>query len=85
MNDLLRQRITKLLESLDDEKAYQAFLRRFKPAFLTVRESDIHEDYGTFMYPETYVIDAQGKVLRKFVEPLDWTSPDVTQYFNSLL
>jgi len=68
-----------------DEKAYQAFLQRFRPAFLTARDAQLHADYGTFMYPETYVIDAQGKVLRKFVEPLDWTSPDVTQYFNSLL
>jgi len=69
-----------------DEKAYQAFLRRFKPAFLTVRESDIHEDYGTFMYPETYIIDSSGKVLRKFDQAgIDWTSPAMTSYINSLL
>src|SRR5882757_7747311 len=43
-----------------DEKAYRAFLERFKPAFLTVRESKSHEDYGTYMYPETYIIDANG-------------------------
>src|SRR5215470_4888331 len=32
-----------------DEKAYRAFLDRFRPAFLTVREMKTHEDYGTFM------------------------------------
>jgi cytochrome c biogenesis protein CcmG/thiol:disulfide interchange protein DsbE len=68
-----------------DEKAYHAFLDKFKPSFLTARESKIHEDYGTFMYPETYVIDANGKVLKKWAEEVDWLSPDTLQYFNSLL
>src|ERR1700693_4549811 len=40
-----------------DEKQYKAFLQKYRPAFLTVRESKIHEDYGTYQYPETYVID----------------------------
>ena len=48
-----------------DEKAYHAFLQRFRPAFLTVREFEIHEDYGTFMYPETYIINAKGHVSEK--------------------
>jgi cytochrome c biogenesis protein CcmG, thiol:disulfide interchange protein DsbE len=68
-----------------DLKAYDGFLQRFKPAFLTARDSQLHADYGTFMYPETYIIDAQGKVLKKIAEPADWMAPDVTQYINSLL
>ena len=68
-----------------DEKAYRAFLQRFHPAFQTVRELNIHEDYGTFMYPETYIIDTQGKVLKKIAEPIDWTAPEVTRYIDSLL
>jgi thiol-disulfide isomerase/thioredoxin len=68
-----------------DLKAYDGFLQRFKPAFLTARDAQLHADYGTFMYPETYIIDAQGKVLKKIAEPADWMAPDVTQYINSLL
>ncbi|HTS27671.1 MAG TPA: TlpA disulfide reductase family protein [Bryobacteraceae bacterium] len=68
-----------------DEKAYRAFLQKFKPAFLTARELKTHEDYGTFMYPETYIIDANGKVLRKWAEEVDWLSPDTLNYINSLL
>ena len=68
-----------------DEKAYRAFLQRFRPAFLTARELKTHEDYGTFMYPETYIIDANGKVLQKYVEPVDWMSPQTTSFINSLL
>jgi cytochrome c biogenesis protein CcmG, thiol:disulfide interchange protein DsbE len=68
-----------------DEKLYHAFLQRFHPAFLTARDRKIHEDYGTFAYPETYIIDGQGKVLRKFIEPVDWTDPEITKYIDSLL
>jgi peroxiredoxin len=68
-----------------DEKAYNTFRQRLRPAFMTTREFKIHEDYGTFMYPETYVIDAHGKVLRKYAEPVDWMSEDTLSYINSLL
>ena len=68
-----------------DEKAYNAFLRRFKPAFLTARDSKIHGEYGTFMYPETYIIDTHGRVLRKFAEAVNFSNPELTTYINSLL
>jgi cytochrome c biogenesis protein CcmG, thiol:disulfide interchange protein DsbE len=68
-----------------DETAYRAFLQKYKPAFLTARESKTHEDYGTFMYPETYIIDANGKVVRKYEEAVDWLAPDTLQFINSLL
>ena len=68
-----------------DEKAYKAFLQRFNPAFLTARDLKVHEDYGTFMYPETYIIDSKGHVVKKFEEAVDWMRPDVTQWMDSLL
>ena len=68
-----------------DEKAYRAFLQKFRPEFLTARELQTHEDYGTFMYPETYIIDSNGKVLRKFAEEVDWLAPETTKYIDSIL
>ena len=68
-----------------DEKAYRAFLRKYTPAFLTARDLKIHEDYGTFMYPETYIINAQGKVVLKLAEPADWMDAKLTSYIGSLL
>ena len=68
-----------------DEKAYRAFLQKFSPIFLTARETTLHEDYGTFMYPETYIIDAKGKVLQKLAEPADWMDPKMTRLIDSLL
>ena len=68
-----------------DPKAYQAFLQKYRPAFLTVRESNLHAEFGTFMYPESYLIDANGKVLQKFAEAVDWSDPKITQLIDSLL
>jgi cytochrome c biogenesis protein CcmG/thiol:disulfide interchange protein DsbE len=68
-----------------DQRAYNAFLQRFHPAFLTVRENKLHEDYGTYMYPETYIIDAKGKVVKKIAEGADWSDPQMVAYINSLL
>ena len=68
-----------------DEGAYRAFLQKFKPAFMTVREFKLHEDFGTYMYPETYIIDSKGKVLQKLAEPADWMDPRMTQLIDSLL
>jgi hypothetical protein len=37
------------------------------------------------MYPETYIIGADGKVLRKIAEAADWTDPNALRYFDNLL
>jgi len=68
-----------------NQQAYEAFIQRFRPHFLTAREFKIHEDYGTYMYPETYIIDTHGKVLRKYAEPINWMSRETLSYIDSLL
>jgi len=68
-----------------DDKVYRAFLDKYQPAFLTARNYKVHADYGTFIYPETYIIDAKGKVQMKIPEPADWSDPRLAQFVNSLL
>ena len=85
-NEYASRGVVVLAVSVDhDPNAYRAFLNRFKPAFLTSREVSLHEQYGTFMYPETYIIDAKGKVVLKIVEPVDFTDTKLTQAIDSLL
>lgn len=67
------------------DSTYRAFLQKYKPRFLTARDAVIHRDYGTFMYPETYIIDSTGKVVQKIAEGADWSSPNVRSYLDSLL
>jgi cytochrome c biogenesis protein CcmG, thiol:disulfide interchange protein DsbE len=70
-----------------NEAAYQRFLKQTGVKFETSRdpEANISSSYGTFKYPETYVIDQNGKVRQKYIGPRDWMSPDVLQSIQSLL
>ncbi len=65
---------------------YRAFLNRIHVSFDTARDpsADISAKYGTFQYPETYIIKG-GRIMRKFPEAEDWVSDDMTQYVQSLL
>ncbi len=65
---------------------YKRFLQRFKLAFETYRDPDsnISASYGTFQYPETYIIK-DGRVVRKYISDQNWLSSDIDQYVQSLL
>jgi cytochrome c biogenesis protein CcmG/thiol:disulfide interchange protein DsbE len=69
-----------------DDGAYKQFVHDHGVALLTVHEGSkkISDIYGTFKYPETYVIDRNGKIVRKFIGATDWTSPDIVDYLNKL-
>lgn len=71
----------------DDAQAYARFVQANGIDFPTYRDptKEIPASYGTSMYPDTYIIDRQGKIARKLVGAQDWTSPEMTAYFNSLL
>ncbi len=70
-----------------DEKAYRDFLTRARVSFLTARdpENKINVDYGTLKVPETYIIDSQGKVVRKVINAQDWMSDRMVKDVESLL
>jgi cytochrome c biogenesis protein CcmG, thiol:disulfide interchange protein DsbE len=40
--------------------------------------------FGTTRPPETYIIDAQGRIRRKFIGAQDWTSPEIENYLRNL-
>lgn len=71
----------------DDQVAYERFLREKGINFPTYRDPSkkIAADYGTSMWPETYVIDRKGKIVRKIIGPQDWNSPEMTAYFDAVL
>jgi cytochrome c biogenesis protein CcmG, thiol:disulfide interchange protein DsbE len=60
-----------------NEKLYKQFLQRFRVTFPTARDpqADISFKYGTFQIPETYIIDAKGKVVEKIVSNTNWMDP----------
>jgi len=69
-----------------DGDAYHHFLQEHKVDLLTVRDPDQKSNtlYGTFRYPETYIIDRNGMIRRKFIGAVDWNQPDVVEYLSKL-
>jgi cytochrome c biogenesis protein CcmG/thiol:disulfide interchange protein DsbE len=79
--------VTVLAVSVDaDENQYRRFLRDHNVNLLTVRDADqkTNEMYGTFKFPETYIIDRNGVVRRKFIGSVDWTQPEVIDFLGRL-
>ncbi len=71
----------------EDDAAYEKFLKDQTVVFPTYRDATKKSaaDYGTSMYPETYVIDRHGKIARKFVGAQQWDSPEMLAYFDAIL
>jgi len=71
----------------EDPAAYEKFLKDYGIVFPTFREptKKLALDYGTPVFPDTYVIDRHGKILRKFFGPQQWDSPDMLAYFDAVL
>ncbi|HKW64092.1 MAG TPA: TlpA disulfide reductase family protein [Candidatus Acidoferrum sp.] len=82
----------------EDPNAYQKFLKDQGVVFPTFRDLSVHRDpatniliapiangYGTAIYPETYVIGRNGRILRKFYTLEQWDSPEMLAYFDSIL
>ena len=69
-----------------DDDAYHRFIKQRNVNFVTVRDPDqkVAAMYGTTGWPESYIIDRQGVVRRKFVGPVNWDSPEVIQLLATL-
>ena len=79
--------VTVLGVSIDvDKSAYDSFLKQYGVPFTTVRDPDQKSPalYGTTGWPETFIVDRQGVLRRKFVGPVDWTDPEIVKYLTSL-
>ena len=79
--------VTVLAVSVDvDEGAYRRFLKDHNIDLLTVRDPDHKSSnlYGTFKYPETYIIDRDGKMRRKFIGEVDWGQAEVVEFLSKL-
>jgi peroxiredoxin len=79
--------VTVLAVSVDvDENAYRQFVKDHNVNLLTLRDPDQKGSalYGTFKFPETYILDRNGVMRRKFIGPVDWTEPEVTDFLGKL-
>ena len=70
-----------------NEKMYKRFLKDYAISFPTSRDPDweINTRYGTFQFPETYVIDKTGKVREKIIASQNWMDPNFVARVKALL
>jgi len=88
MQSRMREKgVTVLAVSIDvDAEAYHRFIKEHGVNLLTVRDPEQKSStlYGTFGWPETYVIDRHGVIRRKLIGPVDWNSPEITEFLSKL-
>lgn len=87
MQERMKDRVTVLAVSVDEDRdAYHQFLKEHGVSLLTVRDGAQKSNalYGTFKFPETYIIDRDGTIRRKFIGAVDWNDPEIQQYLAGL-
>lgn len=69
-----------------NEAAYRRYLKVLRPGFLTTRDGEarVSAAFGTFAWPETYVIDPSGRVRRKYIAERDWMDPQILSDIGQL-
>jgi len=70
----------------EDDAAYHKFLKDYSVNMITVRDEPRKASnlYGTFGWPETYIIDRTGVIRRKFIGSVEWGSPEIIDYLSKL-
>jgi len=80
--------ITVLAVSTDDDATAYANFRAEHPmpGIVTIRDAAQQSNtlYGSLRFPESYVIDRDGILRRKFIGPQVWTSPELADYLSKL-
>ncbi|MGH9321170.1 MAG: peroxiredoxin family protein [Vicinamibacteria bacterium] len=64
-----------------------AFVRKFELTFVILHDAGkkVSRKYQSFKYPETYIVDRDGRLKSKVVGPRDWSSPSVIRDMVELL
>jgi len=87
MQQKLKDQVTVVAVSVDvDGDAYHKFIKNHNIALFTVRDADQTSNslYGTYKFPETYIIDREGKIRRKFIGSVNWNDPEIQAYLQGI-
>jgi thiol-disulfide isomerase/thioredoxin len=70
----------------EDFAQYQHYVARQHISLLTVFDQNQTSNklYGSFKFPETYIIDKRGVIRRKLIGPQDFTSTSFLKYVQEL-
>lgn len=70
-----------------DEAKIQAFREEFGLSFPILRDPErlVYSQYGATAVPETYLIDAEGRLAEAYIGPRDWDEPRYARTIRRLL
>lgn len=71
----------------ENEASYEKFLTDNGIVYPTYLDTSrqIANLYGTAVFPETYIVSADGKLDRKIIGAQNWSSPEMVSYLDTLL
>ena len=74
------------VDSNEDFAKYQRYIAKEHLTVLSVYDQNQTSNklYGSFKFPETYIIDKRGIIRRKLIGPQDFTSPGFVKYIQKL-
>ena len=81
------QGVVVLAVSVDeDQQALRKFAADYQLKMVIARDPDrrVSVGYQTFKYPETFILDRQGRLVRKLIGAADWADPNLASFFKSL-
>ncbi|MGD1104473.1 MAG: TlpA disulfide reductase family protein [Terriglobia bacterium] len=70
----------------EDQKALQDFIQRNHLSYPVGRDPDrsLAARYGTFQFPETYILDRRGLVAERVANATDWDDPRIQNFVLDL-
>jgi len=63
------------------------FMKEYRMPFQVLHDADsaVSRQYGVFRYPESFLIDRDGKVIRHLVGAVDWMSEPIMHTIDGML
>lgn len=70
-----------------DADALKGFVKEYQLPFLVLHDVDsaVSQRYGVYKYPETFLIDREGKVQAHLIGAIEWMAEDVQKHIEDLL
>jgi cytochrome c biogenesis protein CcmG, thiol:disulfide interchange protein DsbE len=70
----------------EDQQALRKFISDYHVSYPVARDPQraLAAQYGTFQFPETYIIDRNGRVAEKIIGAIDWQDPRIINFVESL-
>ncbi|HXJ92685.1 MAG TPA: TlpA disulfide reductase family protein [Terriglobia bacterium] len=70
----------------EDDPGLADFVSKFHLTYPIARDpvAGVAHRYGTFLFPETYIIDRQGRLAEKIISNIDWDDPRMLAFVREL-